>query len=408
MKKNIIIISSGNRNYREFLLEEISKHYNIYLVCNAEITWEVDYIKEYILVDRYTIEEVLDAINGALSKPTLQGVLTWDERYLLLTARVASELDLPNAGFDAVQASKDKHLGRNILAEKGLPQPKSIKCHCLDDVVSAANKMSFPVVLKPNSMGASMGVVKINSIQELFHHFELSKAQCTPGEINDDCALLVEEYIDGEEISVDGYVKDGKYKPLYVARKFKGGEPFFLEVKHVVDANDELLNSEGLIDSLKKAHQVLGFENVMTHSELKINDGSHVVVEINARLGGGNIPLIAKEAMGIQAGLVAAQVACGDIVDETTSRQKKSATIQFLYPRRKSKIFSIKLPNVMNAQVKYKLLSDVGSIVDVPPYDYFGRIAYCIAVDSDRVSSERLANEYMEKVEVDLVDFIED
>jgi len=87
--------------------------------------------------------------------------------------------------------------------------------------------------------------------------------------------------------------------------------PYFEEVGHIVDAADPLLADPGLAAVLAAAHRALGFTDGITHAEFKLTGDGPVVIEVNARLGGDLIPYLGMRASGIDPGLAAAAVACG-------------------------------------------------------------------------------------------------
>jgi hypothetical protein len=99
--------------------------------------------------------------------------------------------------------------------------------------------------------------------------------------------------------------------PMFLARKQVGYPPYFEELGHVVDAADPLLSDDDVLHVLRHAHSALGFTDGMTHTELKLTPAGPMIVEVNARLGGGLIPYLGMRASGMDPGLAAAAVACG-------------------------------------------------------------------------------------------------
>ena len=125
-------------------------------------------------------------------------------------------------------------------------------------------------------------------------------------------AILVEEYVTGPEISVDSVVQGGRVTPVFVARKEIGFEPYFEETGHTVSAADPLLSDPRLRRVLEDVHAALGYADGCTHAELRLCAGGPTLIEVNARLGGDLIPYLGMRASGIDPGLAAAAVACGE------------------------------------------------------------------------------------------------
>src|SRR5260370_884338 len=137
------------------------------------------------------------------------------------------------------------------------------------------------------------------------------RATSLPGSWRYDVGVVVEEYLTGPEISVDSAVHGGRVLPMFVARKQVGYPPYFEEVGHVVHARDPLLTDRLLLQVMRDTHAALGFTDGMTHAEYKLTAAGPKVVEVNARLGGDLIPYLGMKASGIDPGLAAGAVACG-------------------------------------------------------------------------------------------------
>ncbi|MBR7837435.1 ATP-grasp domain-containing protein [Actinospica durhamensis] len=124
-------------------------------------------------------------------------------------------------------------------------------------------------------------------------------------------SVLVEEYLDGPEVSGDSVCIDGRVTPLVLAHKQLGFVPGFEEVGHIVQADDELLSGGALPAVLQGAHEALGLTRAMTHTELRLTSSGPRVLEVDARTGGGMIPRLGQLVTGIDLGRVSAELAVG-------------------------------------------------------------------------------------------------
>ena len=312
-KPRLLVIGTGLRSYREYLLASIAPRYRVHLVIGHEADWEREYVEGWSVVDfSDTIdgEEMILAAKQAAAPEPFQGVLTWDEARVLQAAKVAQALQLPGGDPEMVLRCRDKHLTRTALAAAGVPQPRSVMVSSLAEALSVAADIGYPVVLKPRAMAASLGVVKVEDPAQLAAYFGFAKDTTVPGAWRYDL-VLVEEYLTGEEISVDAAVQHGRTLPLFLARKQVDYPPYFEEVGHVVNAADPLLSDPRLLRILQDTHDALAFTDGMTHTEFKLTPDGPKVVEVNARLGGDMIPYLGQCATGIEPGAVAAAVSCG-------------------------------------------------------------------------------------------------
>jgi biotin carboxylase len=252
---------------------------------------------------------------------------------VIAAADLAVLFGLPSPGALGIRGCRDKALCRERLSAAGIAQPASRYCPTLDAALAFARELSFPLVVKPRGMGGSIGVSLVADEAALRARFAEADAASRLGAAEFHNGAILETYLDGPEISVDGSVVDGRYTPLFVARKSVGLPPFFEELGHVVDHADPLSADAALRETLVAAHRAIGFENGVTHTELKAGPDGWTIIEINGRLGGDLIPFLATLATGIEPGLLAGQIACGDAVgDPVAAARGECAAIWFRYP----------------------------------------------------------------------------
>lgn len=383
----LLIIGTGSRDYREYLLGSISTRYRVHLLLGAEPTWELDYVTGWTVLasmgETIDAAEMIAAARAASAGQPLDGVLTWDEARVLQAAKVAAALGLPGGDADAAMRCRDKHLTREALDSAGVPQARSALVASLDEALRAAGQIGYPVVLKPRAMAASLGAVLVAGPGELADRFAFARDTTVPGAWRYDVGVLVEEYLTGPEISVDCAVHGGRVFPMFVARKQIGYPPYFEEVGHVVDSGDPLLSDQGLLRVVQDAHTAISLTDGMTHAELKLTPAGPKIIEINGRLGGDLIPYIGMRASGIDPGLAAAAVACGRSPGFAADRSLIGAVRFFYVDQDNTRIESISfddaaLPKAVDAAVP---LAKPGKVVSPPPGGTFGgRIAYATAV----------------------------
>jgi carbamoylphosphate synthase large subunit len=329
----ILIIGTGQRHYREYLLASISTEYRVHLFLGGEPTWEREYAAGWtILPSTLEVDVLVAAARELAAGAVIDGVLCWDEARILQTAEVASALGLPGGDPPAVRSCRDKHMTRQALAAAGIPQPASVLVGSVEEALAAAAGIGYPVVLKPRALAASLGVVKVADPAELVERFAFASETTVPEAPSYEKAVMVEEFAEGDEISIDCALQHGRVLPLFVARKEKGFPPYFEEVGHYVDGGDELLTGSQMQALLSRTHSALGLTDGMTHCEVMLTAAGPKVIEVNARLGGDMIPYLGQCATGIEPGLVAAAVACGR-VPRVRPRRTLVGAVRFCYAR---------------------------------------------------------------------------
>jgi len=383
----LLLIGAGGRAYREYLLSSISSAYRVHLFAAAEPDWEREYLTGWTMLAEMdgTIDaaDMTAAAHDLAGREPLSGVLSWDEARVLQVAKVAAALGLPGGDPDAVMRCRDKHLGREALAAGGVPQASSVLVAGVDEALAAAGRIGYPVVLKPRAMAASLGAVRADDAGELAARFAFARDTTLPGAWRYDAGVLIEEYLTGPEISIDAAVHGGRVFPMFVARKEVGYPPYFEEIGHVVDAADPLLADPQILRLLAGTHDALGFTDGMTHTEMKLTPAGPKIIEVNARLGGDLIPYLGLRATGIDPGLAAAAVACGQQPGLAADLKLVGAVRFFYVERDDTEISAIgfdetALPAAID---RAEPLAAPGAVMSPPPKGtLLGRIAFATAV----------------------------
>jgi hypothetical protein len=382
----LLLVASGSRLYREYLLRSISSEFRIHLFHTVEPSWEWDYLAGWTVLPSTSDGPAMAEAARQLDKQEpIAGVLCWDEARIHATSFVAEALGLANGQPAVIEKLRDKGQTRSALAAAGVAQPHSVPVATLEEALEAARQVGYPAILKPRGLGASLGVVRVDDEEQLRQRFAFTRDTRGPEPVDVEASrpVLVEECVLGEEISVDTVISNGVTRALFIGRKVVGYPPYAEEIGHYVSADDPLLNDARLLDALQQAHTALGFADGWTHTEFMLTTDGPKVIEVNGRLGGDQIPYLGLLATGIDPGLVAARVACGRPADIQASGAR-TAGIRFFYVEQEdSEIIEIsfdtsKLPETVREAVA---VAKPGAIVSPPPKGTaWGRIAFAIAV----------------------------
>ncbi|MGW7412389.1 ATP-grasp domain-containing protein [Streptomyces sp. NPDC054863] len=392
-KPLLLLIGSSARRSREFILKAVSGRYALWLLQPAPVTWEEPYVVGGTQVDNTDPGLLVEAARQVAAEREVAGVFCYDEGLVTPAAHVARALGLPGNPPDTVIACRDKMATRIALERASVAQPASIGVCSLDEAHEAARKLGFPVVLKPRGLAGSMGVRRADGSEDVAGAYLAASGASYPGVPVFETSVLVEEYVEGPEISVDAVFFEGEGTPLAVARKHVGLAPFFEETGHDVDAADPLLTDPGLLDALRASHAALGFHTGVSHTEFRLTADGPRLMEVNARLGGDMIPYLGELATGVDVALAAADVAAG-CRPRTEQTRRRAAAIAFLYPERDVEIETVAVhedrftPEIHSADA----MADPGAVLRLPPRGYISRYARVIAL-ADTVEQARTALE---------------
>jgi biotin carboxylase len=402
----VLVIGSGRQLYREYLLEGASRRRPLWLIDEQPPTWQRPYIVGSAVVEPLDpVREIpdrqglLDAATAAARAYGVRGIFTYDELLVTATADIADRLGLPGLTASGAEHCRNKPASRQALTAAGLPQPRFALAYTEAEASAAAAGIGYPVVVKPRGMAASVGVVRADGPADLPAAFAVAERASRSGAVAYEGGVLIEELIDGPEISVDGAVVAGEYFPFCLARKQVGLAPYFEETGHLIDGDDPLLDDADLLAVLGDAHRALGVAYGITHSEVRLASRGLVVIEVNARLGGDMIPYLGKLATGVDPGRIAVEVALGarPVLEPERGR---CAGIRFLYPPENCRVVEIAVPEpgaVPGLVAAHRMVAP-GALVRLPPHAHIGRYACLIAVTGDPVTCSAALADAAEQV----------
>jgi hypothetical protein len=382
--------------FRRYMLEAALAECEVWMFDSPGQTWQQSLVTGATEVDVFDAEASVAAALRLREKVDILGVWGVDEPTIVPAARVAQALGLPGLDPAAATAARDKSISRQLFRESGVPQPQSIPVADLAEAAEAAAQVGYPLVAKPRALGSSLGVVLIHSEQELATGYAAAKAAKYHGTPTFERDVLIETYIDGPEISIDGYCHNGRYEPQFIAHKSLGFAPFFEEVGHTVDAADPLMRSAEIRSVLQRAHSALGLRDGLTHSEIRLTSAGPVLIEINGRPGGDFIPMLGKLATGQNPLTAGVRIALGRPVGDAApdpDPRTGAASIHFLYPPYDCRVEGVEVlpgadPGDDAAELVLQPLVTAGVELRLPPRGYVGRWAYLMAHGGDVESCE--------------------
>lgn len=398
----VLVIGCGRRRYREYLLASAATRHPLWLFSESELTWQHEYVRGGTVVDLLDRDALLAAARELAATRPVLGVFSWDEMLIVNTAHVAHELGLAGAGISGVEGCRDKSRNRRVLAGAGVAQPQFSFATDQAQAVAAADRIGYPVVIKPRGLGASIGVVLASDAEAVRDAFRAAEKVSRLAAPAYEGGALVEEYLTGPEFCIDGAVVDGHYVPLYLARKMLGLFPYFEEFGHVVNPFDELLSDPQLLATLALAHQAIEFQYGITDTEVKLTDRGPVIVEINGRLAGDFVPLLARFATGIEPGAVAVDVALGLQPDIPQAADTRCVGVRFAYPPQDCVVESVSVPEVSpdNGVLAADALVDAGATLELPPAGFISRHAYVVCAGRDPDDCAALLDKTVSEVQL--------
>ncbi len=247
-----------------------------------------------LTLDLGGLAEAAEAAATFAQRWPVDAVVGVDEASVLVAAHIADRLGVGGNPVDAVAATRDKRRMRSLLAAAAVAQPAFIEVHG-DPAGSAAGRaaaaVGLPCVVKPVDLAASRGVVRAGTVAELAAALGRVDALLRrPGLRRDDGdpPLLVEEFVTGPEIAVEGLLREGDLTVLAIFDKPDPLDgPFFAETLYVTPSRHPRATLDAAVAVVRAALHTLGLRDGPIHAELRLAAGGPVFLEVAARSIGG-------------------------------------------------------------------------------------------------------------------------
>lgn len=238
---------------------------------------------------------------------------------------LAEKLGLVGNGIKSSLLSTNKYLMRKAFEQRKDPSPKSYRLDELNEEI--IKKLQFPVIVKPVDRSGSRGITKIERKEDL------PKAIKAAQDVSFAKQILIEEFAQGDEYSVEYVSYKGEHHFLALTKKLTTGAPHFIETGHIQPA----LISDDLLEKIKKiiehALDSLSIQYGASHSEIKVDcEGNIKIIEIGGRMGGD---CIGSDLVYLSTGYdflkMVIEIACGKEPNMVPTGDKHSVQIRFLF-----------------------------------------------------------------------------
>ena len=243
---------------------------------------------ESLVIDCSSPEESARLIVAHADKHKIDAVVAADDQGVEIAALTSQELGLPHNEPFGVAATRNKVTLRRALARAEVPQPAFGVVNSPEEAAEAVSDLGAPAVLKPLGLSASQGVIRVDhpddapAAAERIRRILIAEGH-SPGE-----PILVERFVPGVEVAVEGLLLEGKVQVLAVFDKPDPMEgPYFEETILVTPSrlHPEMLDE--VIRVTQAATAALELSEGPIHAELRVDGARVMVLEVAARSIGG-------------------------------------------------------------------------------------------------------------------------
>lgn len=265
---------------------------------------------------------------------------------MAVMGRINDELGLSGISREQAICATNKHLMRKAFEKGNAPSPKSILAQDAEDAWSRLqNEFDTDAILKPSRNSGSRGIAKVSRNMD---KGDFIRAYDEALSESRDHSVLIEQFIEGPEFSIEMIVWQGEIHVLTVTDKKTTGAPHFVELGH----NQPSCFSATDVETLKAAAvagvRALGVNNCACHAEAKLMNGKAYLMEVGARLGGDFISTeLTHLSTGIDMVAAAIDVALGVEPDLSAKEEPMGVCIRYFCPK-PGKLVSISNTEVLN------------------------------------------------------------
>lgn len=285
MTRIVVILPSSTYRAGEFV--KAGAELGVELIVASEGEPPIDMGDRYLQIDCSDPDAAAARIVALGDNSPIDGVVAADDTGVVVAAIAGQKLGLPANDPDAARATRDKAIMRRRLESGEVPQPRWATVGSADDAVAVAGSIGYPLVIKPLMLSAGQGVIRVDQPEDLTDSVLRAKAIIRSTGQSDE-TLLIESFMEGSEVAVEGLVAAGELLALAIFDKpgdstGRGFEETILITpsRHGASVRSEILRVAA------QAVRSLGLSQGPVHIELMVSGDKVSVVEVAGRSIGG-------------------------------------------------------------------------------------------------------------------------
>ena len=289
MPRILLLIPSHTYRTADFLAAASALGIEVVVGCERRPALASLMEGRYLRLRFADIEWSVGRIVDFAGSSALDAVVAVDDAGTMVAAAASAALGLPHNAVESVAASRDKERARERFQAAGLPMPR-FTSFATDIGTPAWSR--YPCVVKPVDLSGSRGVIRADdpdSFREAFRRVSAlvsSPDVCAPGAAPQ--RILVEDFISGVEVAVEGLLRAGRLEVLAIFDKPDPLDgPYFEETIYVTPSRLPAPTQARVRQAVGRATAALGLTEGPIHAELRLHDGDTVVLEVAARSIGG-------------------------------------------------------------------------------------------------------------------------
>ena len=295
MKTKYILVVNLRRLSKEayISLQAIkSKGFKVLLIAKEMPPYCQEIVDNFFALDTSNYEQTITKVKLLAKKYYIAGVAAFTETAVEICSYISKELNLPGNPIEAVKCSRNKLAMRERLMKSEVEQVPYFHLKNIDQLENGIAKIGFPVIVKPINSSGSVGIFQLKSADDvnnfINNYKNISNPTYDPFSRTHAIEFIIEKYIEGPEVSVEGLVFNQEIYICGITDKSTTMD-YKIEYQHIFPTAFSENEQRVIHEGVKKMISALGFDNCSFHLEGKLYNNKFYMIEVAVRPAGGYI-----------------------------------------------------------------------------------------------------------------------
>ncbi len=335
MSRVMLLIPTASYRTPDFMAAASKMGLDVVVASDIDQPLADMYPGRWLTLPYHDVEQGAQVVARYADRFPLDAVVAVDDPGTVLAARASTALELACNPPAAVLGTRDKSMLRARLDAAGVLSPPWRVVSFSEDAAQIAAELEYPLVVKPLGLNGSRGVMRANDASSFVRAVERLRRLLATKAAAEECGeladrYLIEGYIPGTEVALEGLLRDGELHTLALFDKPDPLEgPFFEETIYVTPSRLPEERQREVSETAQAAAAALGLREGPLHAELRLNDEGAWPVDVAARTIGGLCARTLRFGAGMSLEEIVLRHAVGAPL-ETLNREGRAAGVMMM------------------------------------------------------------------------------